>query len=319
MKRISTSGSWVILAILGILAAILLILNVELILPEKVHSLLQAIAEALIVSIVVALVVEPRLLRHFGEELASQTFWTSFYSRAPGEYRQAIKELASATQFANVISWKVTLDWSDEEQSMIRLDSEIIDFRENRGEKPYPHVPRTFIYESPFPSRPAAIEEYQVLCESITFHGNPVEEGYSLMRHEKDGRLVIIPADDSAKTYLQIPPGAKYAIIAKATTFASTPGHAPLVITTPTLSLEVELRGSALHDLWVSILHPGLGRTTTVISETGAALASKGPIRVGGICVTGQAILLSWARIPGGHQTVDDPSAGHQDRPIRLH
>lgn len=39
MKRISASRSWVIPAILGILAAILQILNVELILPEKVHSL----------------------------------------------------------------------------------------------------------------------------------------------------------------------------------------------------------------------------------------------------------------------------------------
>jgi hypothetical protein len=43
-------------------------------------------------------------------ELASQTFWTSFYSRAPEEYGEAITDLAAATQFAISFQWMITLD-----------------------------------------------------------------------------------------------------------------------------------------------------------------------------------------------------------------
>lgn len=94
------SRSGIVLVAFAVLALILYLLSVLLSLPSEAHTVVQAVAEALVVSIVVALAVEPCLLRHFGEELASQTFWTSFYSRAPEEYREAIRELASATQFA---------------------------------------------------------------------------------------------------------------------------------------------------------------------------------------------------------------------------
>jgi hypothetical protein len=128
------------------------------------------VAEALSVSIVVALVVEPRLLRHFGEELASQTFWASFYSRAPRGYRDAIQELASATQFGIAVNLKVVLDWASDDQTIIRLRFEGTHCRENRSNKPFPYEPRGNLYDSPFPSHKAEIDQYEVICEGATFH-----------------------------------------------------------------------------------------------------------------------------------------------------
>ena len=74
----------------------------------------RAVGEALVVAVVVALAVEPRLLRYFGNEIVSQTFWNAFYSRAPEAYKEAIKELAGADKFAEHARWKVSLDWANE-------------------------------------------------------------------------------------------------------------------------------------------------------------------------------------------------------------
>src|SRR5450755_4711905 len=78
---------WAILLMFGLVGAALFTVDAVMSLPSQVHSITQAVGEALVVAVVVSLVVEPRLLRYFGEELSSQTFWASFYSRAPDAYR----------------------------------------------------------------------------------------------------------------------------------------------------------------------------------------------------------------------------------------
>jgi hypothetical protein len=280
----------------GIVAATLFLLSALLSLPGEMHSLVQAVAEALVVSIVVALAVEPRLLQHFGEELASQTFWTSFYSRAPEEYREAIRELAAATQFAVAINWKVTLDWGDDDQTVIRLHSEVTSYRENRSQKPFGYMPRSHIYESLLSPHKASIDELLVVCESATFYGHPIRDGFCRVTHDPDGRLVVRPAKESGPAYFTVPAGARYTALSKATTYVGDLGYAPLIITTPALSLTIELCGSALPDLWLSVLHPALGSFDTKISNSGAELAGKGPICIGEVGIVGQAILLYWAR-----------------------
>ena len=53
------SRSWIILTTFAITAITLFLVNTLLTLPNELHALLQAVAEALVVSIVVALAVEP--------------------------------------------------------------------------------------------------------------------------------------------------------------------------------------------------------------------------------------------------------------------
>ncbi|HLM20909.1 MAG TPA: hypothetical protein VK390_05205, partial [Propionibacteriaceae bacterium] len=70
---------------------------------------------------VIALIVEPRLLRHFGERISNQTFWASFYSKAPAAYREAIKKLAGQDQFATGSHWVLTFDWAEASRDALRL------------------------------------------------------------------------------------------------------------------------------------------------------------------------------------------------------
>jgi hypothetical protein len=299
VKNRTELRSWLILSVLGVLAAALFLLSATITLPSGFHTLTQSVAEALTVSIVVALVVEPRLLRHFGEELASQTFWASFYSRAPRGYRDAIQELASATQFGIAVNLRVVLDWAGDDQRIIRLRFEGTHYRENRSNKPFPYEPRGNLYDSPFPLHKAEIDQYEVICEGATFHGSPLRENFSRVEREKDGRLAIKPAIESSSSYFQVPAGLRYTTIFGGTTYAHESGRIPLGISVPALSLTIELAGSALPDLWISIIHPGSGILDAKLSADGSSLAGKGPIHIDEVSLSGSVIILYWARKQG--------------------
>lgn len=300
MKNRTELRSWLILSILGILAGALFLLSAMITLPDGFHALVQSVAEALAVSVVVALVVEPRLLRHFGEELASQTFWASFYSRAPRGYRDAIQELAAATQFGIAVDMKVGLDWANDDQSIIRCRFEATHYRENRSNKPFPYEPKGYIYDSPFPSHKAEIDQDEIICEGATFRGSPLRDKFSRVEREKDGRLAIKPVDGSASTYFQVPPGHRYTAIFAGTTYVHESGRFPIGISVPALSLTIELQGNALPDLWISIIHPGAGIFDEKLGTDGSSLVGKGPIRIDEVSLSGSVIILSWARKQGG-------------------
>lgn len=299
MKNRTELRSWIILSILGILAGALFLLSSTVTLPDGLHVLVQSVAEALTVSVVVALVVEPRLLRHFGEELASQTFWVSFFSRAPRAYREAIQELASATQFGIEVNLKVALDWADDDQAIIRFRYEFTSYRENHSNKPFPYNPRGHLFDSPFPSYKAEIDQYEVICEGATFRGCPLRDNFSLVEREKDGRLVVKPVNESSSSYFQVPPGLRYTTIFGGTTYYHESARVPIGISTPALSLTFELQGSALPDLWISIIHPGSAMLDPKLSVDGTSLVDKGPIRIDEVSLSGSVILLYWARKQG--------------------
>ena len=129
---------WVILFMFGLVGAALFTVDAVMSLPSQVHSITQAVGEALVVAVVVSLVVEPRLLRYFGEELSSQTFWASFYSRAPDAYREAIKELAAKTDFAHAFNFMLSFDWANKEKTVVKMTCEWTEHRENRSPRQLP-------------------------------------------------------------------------------------------------------------------------------------------------------------------------------------
>lgn len=299
MKNQTELRSWIVLTILAILAGVFFLVSATITLPDGIRTLIQSVAEALTVSVVVALVVEPRLLRHFGEELASQTFWVSFFSRAPRAYREAIKELASATQFNVEVNQKWVLDWADDDKKIIRFHHEFTSYRENHSSKPFPIEPKATLHDSSFPSYQASIERLEILCEGATFRGSPLLENFSRVERQNDGRLVVKPVDESALSYFQVPPGLRYTSIFVGTTYRHDFGRMPIGMSLPTLSLTLELRGTALPDLWISIIHPGVGVLDPMLSVDGSLLVDKGPIRIDEVSLSGSVIILYWARKQG--------------------
>jgi hypothetical protein len=197
---------WTIIATFAVTSTCLYAVNVTVATPPKLHDFIQAVAEALVVAIVVSLAVEPRLLRYFGEELASQTFWASFFSRTPQAYRDAIKELASASRFAVATHRIVSLDWVNDRNSVLKLSIEYTNHIENRSSKPHPCRSRYFIYESRFPGLTSNFTSYTLTCPDAGAAINMMSQ--KLIRSEAayDGRLMTVRADNSDAPYFYVPP-----------------------------------------------------------------------------------------------------------------
>jgi hypothetical protein len=283
---------WAILLIFGAAGVALFTLDAVVALPSQLHSVTQSVGEALVVAVVVSLVVEPRLLRYFGEELSSQTFWASFYSRAPDAYREAIKELAATTDFAHAFNFSISVDWADEEKTVIKMLCEWTEHRENRGPKPLPVEISAFVPESCFQGYEARFTSCIIACQELALYANLMDAGILKVIQGNDGR-VTMALDGSRASCFQIPPGDRYTKTASAVTYFSPMGFMPFVSVGPTLEFSIQLRGAALPDLYFSIVHPRQG-TSPVLEGTGSDLAAKGVMRIGGVFIEGQSVVLSW-------------------------
>jgi hypothetical protein len=287
---------WTIIGLFSVAAVALLTSSALIKSPEIFQKLAQSVGEALVVAVVVSLAVEPRLLRFFGEEIASQTFWSSFYSRAPDSYREAIKELASAERFTIYIEWRLVFDWVDDEKLKIKLSVTSNNHAENRGSRPQGLQPRLFVYESMFPELPTKFDGYTTVCEASAFSSDLIRDESVRIEHAEDGRLMVLAA--SEHPYFYVPPGQRYTTMTAATTYVGPTGHFPLVMVNPTLRCTVRLSGTALPELYLSIMHPDLGSVATLVEGPGRELSAKADIDVGAVSITGQAILLSWKVMP---------------------
>lgn len=288
-----------ILVALTALAAILYTLPFWIALHQQLQNLSQAVADALVVAIVVSLAVEPRLLRYFGEELRSfgeelgtQTFWSSFYSRAPRVYIDAVKQLAEAEQFTIASNWIASFDWANHDKTVLRLSVDHANYRENRSSREFPVITKTFIYESPVDTYKSQIRRQAVICESIEFYSDLIKDGRAIVEPAEGGMIRIRPSDASTTPFLIVPPGERFTVLTSAETYVPKIGYFPLMINTPALRLTVEFKGDALEDLDISITPAGI---FPVIRGSGGDFAQRGPIEVGGVYVNGQGVLLSWA------------------------
>jgi hypothetical protein len=264
-------------------------------LPSQVHSITQSVGEALVVAVVVSLVVEPRLLRYFGEELSSQTFWASFYSRAPDAYREAIKELAAKTDFAHAFNFVASFDWADEERTVIRMTSEWTEHRENRGPRPQPVQIYSFMYGSCIQGFDAKFKSCAVVCQELSLYTNLMDSGVLEEIQGSDGRVTLAQDREHQAPVFHAPPGGRYTKITSAVSYFATTGSVPYIVAGPVLQFSIQLRGTALPDLYFSIVHPG-DALSPLLEGTGADLAAKGPIRIGGVFIEGQSVVLFWNR-----------------------
>jgi len=294
-RRHSQARYWATILLFAAAAVALLTVRSDPSVPAQARNLAEAVGDALVVAVVVALAVEPRLLRYFGEEIATQTFWSSFYSRAPDPYRKAIRELAGEDQFCVAAAWNIKMEWADSQKAILRLTVDYVINRENRGSKPHGLTAGIMMYESAFPGRDADIKKYEMLCPQSCFYADLLHDGLVRKEHSPDGRLLVRPADDHAPPYFEVPSDQRYTQVVQLETYVAASGHLPLAVTTPTLQTTIQLTGTALPDLYLSVLNPAEGSITDAVAQgTGSAMAAKGVIQIGDVFITGQAVLLLW-------------------------
>jgi hypothetical protein len=109
--------------------------------------------------------------------------------------------------------------------------------RENRGARPLPVRIYAFIPESCVEGFRATFKSCAVVCQELNLYANLMD----------------------------------------AVTYLGTTGSVPYIVGGPALQFTIQLRGTALPDLYFSIVHPGEGSLGPVLEGTGADLAVKGP------------------------------------------
>jgi hypothetical protein len=299
---------WVILFMFGLVGAALFTVDAVMSLPSQMHSITQAVGEALVVAVVVSLVVEPRLLRYFGEELSSQTFWASFYSRAPDAYREAIKELAAKTDFAHAFNFVLSFDWANKEKTVVKMTGEWTEHRENRSPRQLPLEINAFVPESCFQDFKAEFASCTIVCQELALYANLIDAGVLKVIQGGDGRLTMTQ-DENLAPLFQIPPGARYTKITSAITYFGPIGFMPYVSVGPALQFGIQLRGTALPDLYFSIVHPGQG-VSPVFKGMGTDLAARGLMKIGEVFIEGQSVVLSWKQ--------KEPPAGEASKSVEV-
>jgi hypothetical protein len=300
VKYLNRNAYHVGIVVLAIVGGLLFYVSLSVLRHGQPQTYTQAFAEAILVAVVIALVVEPRMLRHFGEE----TFWSTFFSQAPLPYRTAIRELASANQFTVAIKFRLTFDWADDERTILKLTIRIDHYRLNRRSRRYGVTPYNFVFESRFQQYPAEFRTYTMSSEQLAVNVDLLRDGLALTQHKPDGRLVV---SNKATPVLEVAPEERFFIQTEATTYVDTIGFYPLFVTRPTLSFSIQLDGDALNDLHMSIIHPASGTVNTQYDDIGSKLAKNGTMQVGGIFLTGAAVIISWKAVTSEKTIKDAP------------
>jgi hypothetical protein len=205
-----------------------------------------------------------------------------------------IKELASETQFTIAINWKLTFDWVDEPHRIVTLSINCVNYRESRQAKPYAVTPYSFVFESRFPAHPAEFTTYTMSSQDPVAFADLIGDGSVRTEHADDGRLVMAYANDPGSAIFNTPPEHRFVVVTESATYVDSIGFYPLSVSRPTLLCTVQLSGTALDDLFISILHPGSGTMRTQCEDIGSELEKRGAIQVGKVFITGQVVLVSW-------------------------
>jgi hypothetical protein len=290
-KVIQESIYWSLTVLLAIAAGVLFYVSFRVLPAGWLRNLTQASGEACFVAFVVAILVEPRMLRKFGDEIAEQTFWSSFFSQALPTYRNAIRELAGESQFTIASHWRLTFDWEGDQHEVLKLAIQCDNHRQNRSTKPFAI---SKVYSSVFGSRrkPAEYQSYRISSDDPPSDVDLLLDDYVRTEHAPDGRLVV--RADTKRPMFTIPANRRCTIHTEYIACVDNAGFYPLTVTRPTLSFTVQLKGTALQDLFLTITHPAGGTMRTLCEDIGTKLAKEGPIPVGGVFITGAALLISW-------------------------
>jgi hypothetical protein len=164
--------------------------------------------------------------------------------------------------------------------------------RENRSPRQLPLEINAFVPESCFQDFKAEFASCTIVCQELALYANLIDAGVLKVIQGNDGRLTMTQ-DENLAPLFQAPPGARYTKITSAVTYFGPIGFMPYVSVGPTLQFSVQLRGTALPDLYFSIVHPGQG-VSPVLEGMGTDMAARGLMRIGGVFIEGQSVVLSW-------------------------
>lgn len=257
--------------------------------PEVVHSLLASLGEALTVTFVIAVIVEPYMRRTFLSEVGGDTIWQILNPHSPPDYRTAMVKLLGHEQYYSSREWTLNFDWEDESKGVLRIDATVFTFARNCSEKSFPLDRPMWILDS---------------CEGYTssylnFCINISDIRKREQRTSDQIRGVTTVNDDGSSHVdvsalvggLTIPSHTDYTIESTAVMYRHSNGYLPIVQSLPTLRQEFKITGRAADSLEIRLLAP---KVPSVQETLRPRDGGERQIKLDAVMSPGQVMLFSW-------------------------
>lgn len=250
------------------------------------HRPLVALAEALLVSFIIATVVEPYMRRRFVHDVVSDSIWGFLNRDVPSEYREALGLLAGEKLISTKVQWAVDFSWQSDDRKYVALQIHHLDTGKNYGDRPVTFDGRSWILPSSSGFESRFIEWTLMVPEDTFYVSYSLEQLAQEARRSEDTVSV-----DRSKLSMgkEIAAGKYYVRTMKSETTRHSGGHAPLVYSRPSISNEIQLAGDALEDLLVRVRLP-TGAQLTFDGKKSVIITNSqiGPM------FTRQMFIVSW-------------------------
>lgn len=216
--------------------------------------LLRGLGEAVLISAMLALIVDPYLKRRLRDESGWEVLFGYLNPMAPKHLREALKELASCKTYNTEVVWTVTFTWVDPEQAILALTIESFSASLNLDRRPQKIDERPWVL--------ASIGGYQseYLRYSLSCPGyfQPIDLRDAELQpyvETHDNRSISLDDERMAAGRL-LPPGVHFENIRVARMYRHGSGYLPLQHGKFAEKVAVVLKGDALSDLDIIVSIP---------------------------------------------------------------
>lgn len=242
------------------------------------HLLFSGIAEGLIVAFFISAFVERYARKRFVHSVVTEAVWGMVNPQVSSEYRQLIGGIASDRLVYSECVFDMIFEWADEGHENVSITTEMYAFGKNYGDSsvmlkgyswivPSTNAPSEFLawsfidHAHPFSKHYGAEEllaETQKSASEIekrsTILGVATDRDLLMAARIRGGDLAIDKSRLSKNH--QIGPGHDYSVRRSTRMIRKGSGYLPVTISTPSVDLKINLRGSARKDLLVRLRQP---------------------------------------------------------------
>ncbi len=303
MKRQSTYRR----IIIGLLIVLLFSFGAISLLPhESVGALKEvsrSIAEAALISLVVALAVEPTLRARFYEETRDDLLWGLYNPDAPEEYRETLHHLARTKHFRRDVRWTIFFEWEDVQHKVLKIDLQVRSDGITYDKDGY--IPRTRRWvNSSCGDYDSDILEWSLFVPAVAEWSDKNSfvgaQAAPFITPEQDGSRVL--DEEAISGSRRIPARTPYVTLFRSRHYQGSLGETELITRLPTLETVVSFEGGALADIDVWIRHMRIRPGFTEGLPLEWQRWEGEPIRFG-LSLPGQMMMVSWREKRSGEVT----------------
>lgn len=254
---------------------------------ELLHKLFASLSEALVISLVIAFVVEPYTRRRYVHEITSDAIWGFLNPNSPLEYRQVLGRLAASDFLYGDATWHLSLDWLNTDKAHIRVRIRFVGIGKNISIKPSQIRGEAWVLSST-DGYASAFESFRLSAPAarITKQYDARQLAAKVRQKEDDGTLFLDKGDLTGGVAIPSQFEFEYEICTSMTRHSI--GYVPLVYSHPAMVNRMTIAGTAVPDLVVRVMSPG--GESVFIGQTEGLMDEKKT----GTLVRGQNIFVSW-------------------------